>query len=87
MGQVWHRLPLLRLMLRLALAHRPPTCLGRLLGPPRDLVGERSGEDRGKFDVKHGGRLPITRSYVREALHATSLVQRSLEGELALPPP
>jgi signal-transduction protein with cAMP-binding, CBS, and nucleotidyltransferase domain len=30
---------------------------------------------------------PVTRSYVREAFHSTSLVQRSLEGELALPPP
>jgi CBS domain-containing protein len=30
---------------------------------------------------------PVTRSYVREAFHATSLVQRSLDGELAPPPP
>jgi CBS domain-containing protein len=30
---------------------------------------------------------PVTRSYGREAFHAASLVQRSLEGELALPPP
>ncbi len=30
---------------------------------------------------------PVTRSYVREAFHAANLVQRSLEGELALPPP
>jgi CBS domain-containing protein len=164
LGQLRHRRALLRLMLRLALAHRPPAGLRRLRGgPPRDLVVERSGEHRGKFDIKHGGLLPIvgiaryaslaagvrltstrerldfaatagvlegrdarvleeafdlfwrlrlerqveqlraglepddyvdaeglnpvTRGYVREAFHATSAVQRSLAGELALPPP
>jgi len=127
------------------------------------MVVERSGEHRGKFDIKHGGLLPIVgiaryasleagvhltstrerldlaatagvldgrdvrmlaeaydlfwrlrlehqveqiragdepddyiyadalnpviRGYVREAFHATSAVQRSLEGDLALPPP
>jgi CBS domain-containing protein len=30
---------------------------------------------------------PVTRSYVRGVFHATSMVQRSLEDELALPPP
>jgi hypothetical protein len=30
---------------------------------------------------------PVTRNYVREAFHAASLARRSLEGELALPPP
>jgi CBS domain-containing protein len=164
LGQAWHRRPLLRLMLKLALTHDPPSGLRRLRGgPPRDLVVERSGEHRGKFDVKHGGLLPIvgiaryaslaggvrltstrarldfaatagildgrdartlaeaydlfwrlrlehqveqiragdepdnyidadalnpvTRGYVREAFHATSAVQRSLQGELELPPP
>jgi len=57
--QVRHRRTLLRLMLRLALTHRPPTGLRRFLGPPRDLVVERSGEHEGKFDIKRSGLLPI----------------------------
>jgi CBS domain-containing protein len=163
LGQVWHRRPLLRLMLRLALTHTPPTGFRRFRGPPRDMVVERSGEHRGKFDIKHGGLLPIvgiaryaslaagvhltstrerldfaatagildgrdarvlgeaydlfwrlrlehqveqiragaepdnyidaealnpvTRGFVREAFHATSAVQRSLQAELDMPPP
>jgi CBS domain-containing protein len=53
------RRALLRLMLRLALAHRPPTGFQRLRDPPRDLVVERSGEHRGHLDIKRGGLLPI----------------------------
>jgi CBS domain-containing protein len=49
----------LRLMLRLALAHRPPTGFRRLRDPPRDLVVEHSGEHRGQLDIKQGGLLPI----------------------------
>jgi CBS domain-containing protein len=45
---------LLRLMLRLALANKPSA--GRL----RDFVLERSGEHRGRLDIKHGGLLPVT---------------------------
>jgi CBS domain-containing protein len=45
---------LLRLMLRLALANKP--AVGRL----RDFVLERSGEHRGRLDIKHGGLLPVT---------------------------
>ena len=44
---------LLRLLARLALAHRPPT------GFLRDIVVEHTGEHRGTFDVKQGGVLPI----------------------------
>jgi CBS domain-containing protein len=44
---------LLRLLLRLALANRPPT------GFVRDIVVEHSGEHRGSFDIKRGGLLPI----------------------------
>ena len=44
---------LLRLLLRLALASRPPT------GFLRDIVVEHSGEHAGHFDIKHGGLLPI----------------------------
>jgi CBS domain-containing protein len=53
------RRAVLRLMLRLALAHRPPTGFQRLRDPPRDLVVEHSGDDRGKLDIKRGGLLPI----------------------------
>ena len=45
---------LLRLMLRLALANKPS--VGRLRG----FVLERSGEHRGRLDIKHGGLLPVT---------------------------
>jgi CBS domain-containing protein len=51
---------LLRLMLRLALVHRPPTGFMRFRDSPRDLVVEHSGEHRGRLDIKHGGLLPIT---------------------------
>ncbi len=160
--QAWHRPTLLRLMLRLALGHRPPTGFQRFRSSPRDFVVDRSGEHRGQLDIKDGGlhpivgiaryasvaagvrttstrerlssaatagtldgrdartlteahdlfwrlRLehqveqmrqgdepddyidaeklsPLTRRYLREAFHAVSAVQRSLRGELALPP-
>jgi CBS domain-containing protein len=54
------RRSLLRLMLRLALVHRPPTGFMRFRDPPRDLVVEHSGEHKGRLDIKHGGLLPIT---------------------------
>jgi CBS domain-containing protein len=44
---------LLRLLLRLALAIRPPT------GFLHDIVVEHSGAHRGSFDIKRGGLLPI----------------------------
>ena len=44
---------LLRVLLRLALASRPPT------GFLRDIVVEHSGEHAGHFDIKHGGLLPV----------------------------
>jgi CBS domain-containing protein len=46
--------PLLRLLGRLALAHRMPT------GFMRNIVVEHGGEHRGHFDIKRGGLLPIT---------------------------
>jgi len=55
-----HRRGVLRLMLRLALVHRPPTGFRRFRDSPRDLVVEHSGENRGRLDIKHGGLLPIT---------------------------
>ena len=48
-----HRAALLRSMLRLALAQKPPT------GFMRDIVVEHTGEHRGTFDIKHGGLLPV----------------------------
>jgi CBS domain-containing protein len=42
-----------RLLLKLALASKPPT------GFRRDIVVEQSGEHRGSFDIKKGGLLPI----------------------------
>jgi CBS domain-containing protein len=42
-----------RLLLRLALADKPPT------GFRRDIVIEDSGENRGSFDIKLGGLQPI----------------------------
>ena len=45
---------LLRLMLSLALANKPP------VGILRDFVVERSDEHRGRLDIKHGGLLPVT---------------------------
>jgi CBS domain-containing protein len=47
------RTRLLRLLLKLALASKPPT------GFLRDIVVEHSGEHRGSFDIKRGGLLPI----------------------------
>jgi CBS domain-containing protein len=47
------RATVLRLLLRLALARKPPT------GFLRDIVVEQSGEHRGSFDIKQGGLLPI----------------------------
>jgi CBS domain-containing protein len=43
----------LRLLLRLALKNKPPT------GFLRDIVVEHSGEHAGRFDIKHGGLLPV----------------------------
>jgi CBS domain-containing protein len=43
----------LRLLLRVALAAKPPT------GFMRDIVLEHSGEHRGSFDIKQGGLVPI----------------------------
>jgi CBS domain-containing protein len=160
LAHVRHRRPLLRLLLRLALTHHPPTGLRRLRSSRRG--GEDGGPPRGKLDIKRGGLLPIvgiaryaslaagghatstherlrfaatggtvdgrdartlreafdlfwrlrlehqvaqlregaepddyidvadltpvTRGYIREAFHGVAEVQRSLRGELALPP-
>jgi CBS domain-containing protein len=54
LGEVRHRRPLLRLLLRQALVHRPPTGLRRLRGS-----GDDGGDRRGHLDVKRSGLLPI----------------------------
>lgn len=55
--QVWHRSSLLRLLLRLALANRPPGGLRRLL--PSQGHGHGSRERRADLDLKRGGVMPI----------------------------
>ena len=57
--QVWHRGTVLRLMLRLALSHKPPTGFMRFRDPPRDFVVEHSGDHRGRLDIKATGLRPI----------------------------
>jgi CBS domain-containing protein len=51
--QTGDRQTLERWMLRLALVAKPPT------GFMHDIVVEGSGEQKGTFDIKHGGLLPI----------------------------
>jgi CBS domain-containing protein len=55
--RAWQNPRLLNLMLRLALFHRPPTGLQRLRD--RLLEGDGAEHQRGGFDVKTGGILPI----------------------------
>ena len=55
--QIWNRRSLLRLMLRLALSHQPPTGFRRFRDPPRDLVVEHSGEHQ--RSARHQERRPV----------------------------
>jgi len=64
---------LLRLLLRLALAYKPPT---RFL---RDIVVEHSGEHRGSFDIKRGGLVPIVDIARYAALSAGATVTSTVE--------
>jgi CBS domain-containing protein len=57
--QVWHHRTVLRLMLRLALSHKPPTGFQRLREPPREFVVEHSGEHQGRLNIKEHGLIPI----------------------------
>jgi CBS domain-containing protein len=63
-----HHPPLMRLLQRLAVAHRPPT------GFLRDIVVEHGGRHRGHFNIKRGGLLPIVdiARYAGMAAGATS---------------
>jgi CBS domain-containing protein len=65
---------LLRLMLRLALGNKPS--IGRLRG----FVVERSGEHRGRLDIKHGGLLPVT-SIARYASLAAGAIAAASTSE------
>jgi CBS domain-containing protein len=75
------RRDLLRLLLRLALAHRPPTGFMRFRGSPRDLVVEHSGAHRGHLDIKEGGMLPIA-AIARYAGLAAGAVTESTRDRL-----
>ena len=73
---VQRRSGLLRLMLRLALAQRP--AVGRL----REFALERSGEYRGRLDIKHGGLLPVTTIARYASLAAGAIASRSTPARL-----
>jgi CBS domain-containing protein len=64
---------LLRLLLRVGLAPRPPT------GFLRDVVVEHSGEHRGRFDIKRGGILPLVNLARFGAVAAGSRVTGTVE--------
>jgi CBS domain-containing protein len=64
---------LLRLLLRVGLAPRPPT------GFLRDVVVEHSGEHRGRFDIKRGGLLPLVNLARFGAVAAGSRVTSTVE--------
>jgi len=62
-----------RLLLRLALADKPPT------GFMRDIVIEHSGENRGSFDIKLGGLQPIVGIARYAGLSAGATVTSTVE--------
>jgi CBS domain-containing protein len=64
-----------RLLLRLALAAKPPT------GFRRDIVVEQSGEHSGSFDIKKGGLLPIV-GFARYAGLAAGVTSTSTVSRL-----
>ncbi len=60
-------------MLRLALAAKPPT------GFMHDIVVEDTGEQKGTFDIKHGGLLPVVDLARYAALRADVRVTPTVE--------
>jgi len=64
---------IVRLLLRLALADKPPT------GFLRDIVVEHSGEHRGSLDIKQGGLVPIVDIARYGALAAGATVTSTVE--------
>lgn len=62
-----------RLLLRLALANKPPT------GFLRDIVIEHSGENRGSFDIKLGGLQPVISIARYAGLSAGTTVTSTVE--------
>src|ERR671930_159860 len=70
-----------RLLLRLALAHKPPT------GFRRDIVIEHSGENRGSFDIKLGGLQPISGIARYAGLLAGATVTPTAQGPRAAASP
>ena len=71
------RRSLLRLMLSLALAHKPA------VGVLRDFVVERSGEHRGRLDIKQRGLLPVTSIARYASLAAGATAPRSTPDRLS----
>lgn len=73
-----NRAILVRWMLRLALAAKPPT------GFRRDIVVEHSGENRGTLDIKRGGLLPVVDiaryAGLKAGVTVTSTVERLRAG-------
>jgi CBS domain-containing protein len=63
----------LRLLLRQALANKPPT------GFLRDFVVEHSGRHAGRFDIKHGGLLPIVNVARYAAFAAEAATTETIE--------
>ena len=64
---------LLRVLLRQALASRPPT------GFLRDIVVEHTGEHAGRFDIKRGGLLPIVNVARYAAFAAEAATTETIE--------
>jgi CBS domain-containing protein len=59
LNQVWHRPTLLRLLLRLALAQKPPTGLRRFRRKAASVPDDGPGKQRGQLDIKHEALQPI----------------------------
>jgi CBS domain-containing protein len=73
LGSASARPLVLRLLLRVGLAPRPPT------GFLRDVIVEHSGEHRGRFDIKLGGLLPLVNLARFGAVAAGSRVTGTVE--------
>jgi CBS domain-containing protein len=73
LGSAPSRPILLRLLLRVGLAPRPPT------GFLRDVIVEHSGEHSGRFDIKRGGLLPLANLARYGAVAAGSRVTGTVE--------
>jgi CBS domain-containing protein len=73
LGSASARPLVLRLLLRVGLAPRPPT------GFLRDVIVEHSGEHRGRLDIKRGGLLPLVNLARFGAVAAGSRITGTVE--------